>query len=162
VSAEAGAPDSVAQAWAEAPRGLSSVQTGGLGEVLTALQRLCGTLAADMDRHVPAVTAAASASARWGGEGEMCDLRAFCAALAAAEDRVADVARQTVAAIDACSAGPVTMPFAAGLSTAPAQFRADGFTETSGWGEMTRLYRNRLDELMHRTFDDRRHDGAAT
>lgn len=161
--AENVSPEILVQRWFADQRVLTATRTDGLGDVRTAIRRLCDVLADDMRESAPTVTAALSECARWGREGEMYDLRSFCSALAAGDDTVADAARETIAALDRCVRGrAVTMPLAAGLAAGPTSWRPEGFTETSGWGEMTRIYRNRLDELMHRTFDDRRHDGAAT
>jgi hypothetical protein len=159
----AGPTTEIAQSVIEQHQGTTGLRLPALGSLKAALRALCAELIGNMPEYAPALTLAVSQSERWGAEREMCDLRALCVGLAATEGPVANAALQTVAALDRCAiSGMATVPFAIGPELQSVRFPVDGFTRTSSWGEMMEVYRNRLEELMHRTLDDRRHDGAAT
>lgn len=169
---EAERPEDLARIWAEsAGQSLTVVRTDRLEGVRESLARMCALAVAGMPQVAPQLTRARSGSPRWGAEGEMCDLRALCLAMAnGSGGEIRDAAAETVAALDGCvvsgggqrGRGAVTVPFAAGFGSRWPQVEPDGFTELSGWSALTRAYRDRLRDLMHRTYDDRRHDGAAT
>jgi len=165
-------PEALALAWAEAAgQDLTILRSDRLGELRAAVERLSGLLLDRMPVATPSLTGAGSACSTWGSEGEMIDLRALCAGVAARSDGELKIAaQQAVGAIDECVAlpaasegrGAVTVPFARGFGRSWPGAAPQGFGELSGWGAMTRAYHARLRNLMHRTDNDRRHDGAAT
>lgn len=152
--------------WAEAGDGLVAVDTRRLGPVAQSIARLSTALVENIQEFAPALTAARSTSSSWGWENEMCDLREICDALAEnAGSGVREVALDAVAALDDCvlsDAGRLTVPFPSGLWTEGVVSQTDGFNEISRWGEMTDAYLDRQQQLMRRTLDDLRLDGAAT
>lgn len=161
-------PD-LAGAWARAAgQPLTAVRTDRLPEVARSIGHLSAAAVRRIDQAAPFLTDARSRCPTWGSQAEMCDVRALSAVVAAGADaEIAAAARETVAAIDGCvvdrgGGGAVTAPFPAGIGGERPGVRPDGFTEISGWGEMTRAYRDRLRDLMRRTLNDRRHDDAAT
>ncbi|MGI5818185.1 MAG: clostripain-related cysteine peptidase [Armatimonadota bacterium] len=152
-----------------ADEALALVRTDGLEELRDEIAVLTSVIGTEIAEAAPVITQARSHCATWGSEGEMIDVRSFCQELALRGPAAPrEAARRAVEAIDRCvfmDGGPetaaVTLPFPAGLAQLPA-VASDGFTETSGWGGMTRVYRDRLQTLMRRTFDAGRHDETAT
>jgi hypothetical protein len=148
-------------------RPLVAVRTDGLVRVAESMSRLATAATGQMESFAPVLTGALSRAETWGSEGEMCSVRTLCAEIGADGGKIGRISRQLVADIDRCTeigagGGGVTMPLRAGLREMSDTVSVGGFNETTGWGEMSHAYRDRLKSLMHRTFDDRRHDGAAT
>ncbi len=165
-------PEELALGWAAgAGQDLTVLRADRLEELRGSLRRLCGLMVERMPVAAPSLTEARSACPTWGSESEMCDLRALCAGVAAGSSGELKVAaEQTLGTIDRCvglpgwgdGRGAVTVPFACGFGRSWPAVAPQGFGESSGWGAMIRAYHARLRNLMQRTDNDRRHDGAAT
>ncbi len=152
---------------------LIAVRPAGLVTVAEAVQVLAETVAAEPEARVAAVALGRGLCRDWGAERELCDVRELCCRLGGTSDEsLAEAAKNTVDAIDACTVGHVgaedgcglvaLMP--GGLPRLPEGYgsRQDSFAATSGWGELARLYCGRQQDLMRRTTDNpRRGDDAA-
>ena len=144
---------------------LGVIRVAGLDGLGAAVSRLAPTMTANMREVAPLLAGALSECPSWGSELEMRDLSGLCPAmLTCSVPEVSAAAQRTLRAVDACllsSDGGITVPVAGGLGGVWPGSSADGFTESSGWGNMTRTYRDRLRQLLQLTGQDRRHDGAA-